>query len=92
MSEYAHQHVTQVLEQVPTVSDLNGSGSAQPRSFSICLSTVAANDLNAGMSTWPVSECVCLSPWKDVHHIGSFQVHQECAIAMPAPYGPIIYP
>jgi hypothetical protein len=63
-----------------------------PRTFGISACAITADHLDAGMSPEPFRQCVGFAIGKKIDGSASFQVHQNCPIAMTAAPGPIIHP
>ncbi len=71
----ALQRIAQVLQEVPSVGDLNGVGCSLGRSFDIGVAPVAANNLDTRMGLEPRPKRLRLAVRQQVHGAMSLQIH-----------------
>jgi hypothetical protein len=76
------ERLTQIPEEVPAISNLKSFGRSQSRSISKGSSTVARDQLDAGMRFEPCCEGIRRSVWQDINWDMPLEIHQHGSVAL----------
>ena len=77
--------VTEVAQQVPTVSNLNRVRRPLADTVGIGAGTVARDNLDTGVLAKPRSQCFGLPIGQQVHDLIALQIDQNSPVTMPPP-------
>jgi hypothetical protein len=84
------QDVTEVLQEVPAVSNLHRIRCTLPPAVGVVLATIPAQNLDSRMVPQPPSQRLGGPIREQVDGLVSFEVHQDRAIAATSPLRPVI--
>lgn len=80
-----------IFMNMPSVGNLNGIGSALPRSISIGIGSVTTDDFDTGMLFEPGSQGLSLTIRQQVDDPMFLKIHQDCAVTLPFSFRPVIH-
>jgi hypothetical protein len=80
-----------ILQQMPTVRDVDGSGRATAPAIGVDRPPVARDHLDAGAIARPGSEAVRVPVGQEVDDGASLQIHEDGAVAVAAPPRPVVH-
>jgi len=81
-----------VLQQVPPVRDMDGTGRTAATTVGVAGAPVAGNHFNAGVGAQPGCEAVRLSVGQQVNNGMTLQVDEDRAVALPSFPRPVVHP
>jgi hypothetical protein len=82
--------LTEIAQQVPTISGLNRVWRALPHAFRTGTGPVARDHLDARMLAKPCRQRFRLPVRQQVHHLIALQIDQNGTVAMATPPRPVI--
>ena len=82
--------ITEVAQQMPTVSNLNRVRRPLANTVGVGAGTVTCDGLNNGVLAKPRGQSVCLSVGQQVNNPIALQIDQNSSVAMAATPGPVI--
>lgn len=82
--------IMEITDQMPSIRDLDGCWGTLPNAVGIGSCAIAGDNLNAGMIAEPRRECAALPIGQQIDHLVSFEIHENGAIMMTTPPGPVV--
>jgi hypothetical protein len=82
--------LTQVAQQVPSVSDLNRIRCPLTRAVRVSSGAIAGNDLNTRMMARPVSQAFSPAIRQKIDNRVAFQINKDCPVMLSAAPRPVI--
>jgi hypothetical protein len=89
--EHSQDYVSEILEQVEAIRNLDGAGHSSLDGVGVLTAAVAADHFDVGVLSEPRGERFGAPVRKDVHQSVVLQVHMDSAPATPAPEGEVIH-
>ena len=86
------QRFLHILDEMEAVSHLYGTGSTSGAARGVCRSTVAADDLYAGMPLEPHSQSLGLAVRQQINDTMLLQVNENGAVTLPTAESEVIHP
>lgn len=83
------QDITEILEEMPAIGDLDGAWCAFPPPFGILLGAISTDDPR--MRTKPGGEVLRGRPVQQIDGTVPFEVDEDCAVAASLPSCPIVH-
>jgi hypothetical protein len=80
--EHLVQRRAGILDQMKTISHLDGIGRSSPRSIGVSLRSIAYDHLHTGMLAQPVSQGLGFASGQEVNRLAPFQVDQDGGIGL----------
>jgi hypothetical protein len=90
--EHPFHRFPQIVQQMPSVSHLDGAGSTVCRPTGVLGGPIARDDFDPRMLTEPGGQRVSGTIGQEIDRAALLQVNQDRAISMAAPQGEIINP
>src|SRR5260370_145450 len=84
--------ISQVRQNVPTISDLGCLGRSQCGRINIDGSTISTHDIDFRVCSQPLANTLSLPISKQINNFVCLQIHKDRAEALPATPTPIINP
>ncbi len=73
-------HLAQIVEHMPAVSDVAGVGRSEPRAPGVLRRAVACNDVHPWMRAEPLGERAGGTVGQHIYRAPTFKIHQDRAI------------
>jgi hypothetical protein len=84
--------VTEIVQQVPAIGDLDCLWRATGRSVRVAAAPIPADHLGCGAGPEPIGELVRRTTVQEIDGAVGFPIHQDRAIHASAPHGELIDP